>query len=372
MLNWILLGLSVAIMVCGYLWRRKISLRLASLEAQGKASIEAAGDVAATTSTAADVTADAKASDKSAGETAVEVSAKAPIEAPREAAVSESARASGEASGSPEVSAKAPGKPGKLYKRMKTVATMIAVIGAYIFVTRLINIIFHPQDSHTLEFSIWPERVSILGVSLSVTVVYTWFAMAILIIAAVLLRFTVARHFEELPKGAQNMLEAVVEAVAKYTDAQAHGTGEFLCSYILTIIVLMLMSAFLELFRLRPPTADISMTFSLAFMTFILINAYGVKKKGAAGRIKSLASPTPAVFIFRVISEFAIPVSMACRLFGNMLGGMIVIDLLYMALGSNAVGIPSVAGLYFNVFHPMMQTFIFITLTLTFINEAIE
>jgi len=114
------------------------------------------------------------------------------------------------------------------------------------------------------------------------------------------------------------------------------------------------------------------MTFALAFMTFILINVYGVNRKGALGRVKSLASPTPVVFVFRVIAELAIPISMACRLFGNMLGGMIVIDLLYMALGSNAVGIPSVAGLYFNVFHPIMQTFIFVTLTLTFINEAIE
>jgi F-type H+-transporting ATPase subunit a len=134
----------------------------------------------------------------------------------------------------------------------------------------------------------------------------------------------------------------------------------------------MLMCAFLELFRLRPPTADITMTFALAFMTFIFINVYGIRKKGSIGRIKALASPTPVVFIFRVIAEIAIPVSMACRLFGNMLGGMIVIDLLYMALGSGAVAIPSVAGLYFNVFHPMMQTFIFVTLTLTFINEAIE
>ena len=127
-----------------------------------------------------------------------------------------------------------------------------------------------------------------------------------------------------------------------------------------------------ELFRLRPPTADITMTFSLAFMTFLLINIYGIKKKGVFGRIKSLASPTPIVFPFRIVSDLAIPVSMACRLFGNMLGGMIVIDLLYMALGGNAVGIPSVFGLYFNAFHPLIQTYIFVTLTLTFINEAIE
>ena len=90
------------------------------------------------------------------------------------------------------------------------------------------------------------------------------------------------------------------------------------------------------------------------------------------GRIKSLAQPTPVVFPIRVISDCAVPVSMACRLFGNMLGGMIVMDLIYKSLGNGAIGIPSVVGLYFNVFHPLIQAFIFITLTLTFINEATE
>jgi len=260
----------------------------------------------------------------------------------------------------------------KKVKRIRIVATMISVIGVYILITRLIILIFGAEEHHGLEFSLWPERVDVLGINLSVTVVYTWAAMVMLIAGAVILRLTIVRKFEDLPRGAQNVIETIVEVVGKYTNAQAHGTGEFLCSYILTIASLMLTCAFLELFRLRPPTSDITMTFALAFMTFIFINVYGVKRKGTFGRIKSLASPTPVVFIFRVISEIAIPVSMACRLFGNMLGGMIVIDLLYMALGSSAVGIPSVAGLYFNVFHPMMQTFIFITLTLTFINEAIE
>jgi len=295
MLNLILLGASLPVIACGYLWRRKITSKLRAME-----------------------------------------------------------------------------NPGKKDKRTKLLATSLTVIGVYILITRLIVVIFHPSGEHHLEFSLWPERVDVFGVSLSLTIIYTWFAMAILIVAALILRFTVVRRFEELPRGAQNVIETIVEVVGGYTNAQAHGTGEILCSYILTIAALMLTSAFLELFRLRPPTADIMMTFALAFMTFVLINVYGIRRKGTVGRIKSLASPTPVVFIFRVISEFAIPVSMACRLFGNMLGGMIVIDLLYTALGSNAVGIPSVIGLYFNVFHPIMQTFIFVTLTLTFINEAIE
>jgi len=262
--------------------------------------------------------------------------------------------------------------PRKKDKRLKLLATIVILIGAYMFSTRLITLIFGSRDNSGIEFSLWPERVDFFGFSLSKTIIYTWVAMAMLLIIALLLRFAVVRRFKEIPEGAQNALEMVVETVRKYTDDRAHGTGEFLCSYVLSIGSLMVMSAFLELFRLRPPTADITMTFSLAFMTFVLINAYGIKKKGAGGRIKALASPTPVVFIFRVISDFAIPISMACRLFGNMLGGMIVIDLLYMALGNSAVAIPSIVGLYFNVFHPLMQTFIFVTLTLTFINEAIE
>jgi len=260
----------------------------------------------------------------------------------------------------------------KNYKRSRLFAIGLLVIGFFLFTTRLLDVIFGAYPTQELEFSLWPERIDIFGFSLSYTIIFTWIAMAVLITTAIVIRLTVFRNPKDTPGGAQNVVELIVEAVSKYTNAQAHGTGEFLCSYILSIGSLLIMSAFLELFRVRPPTADITMTFSLAFMTFLFINIYGIKKKGIIGRIKSLASPTPLVFPFRLVSDLAIPVSMACRLFGNMLGGMIVIDLLYMALGSNAVGIPSVFGLYFNAFHPLIQTFIFVTLTLTFINEAIE
>jgi len=263
-------------------------------------------------------------------------------------------------------------KTDKPIKRKKLISIILLAIGFFLFTTRLLDIIFGPAPAEELKFSIFAERVTVFGYSLSYTIIYTWVAMAILITGALIIRLTVFRNPKESPSGAQNVVEMIVETVSKYTNAQAHGTGELLCSYILSIGSLLVMSAFLELFRLRPPTADITMTFALALMTFVLINIYGIKRKGIGGRIKSLASPTPLVFPFRIISDLAIPVSMACRLFGNMLGGMIVIDLLYMALGSNAVGIPSVFGLYFNAFHPLIQTFIFVTLTLTFINEAIE
>ena len=258
-------------------------------------------------------------------------------------------------------------------KRQTAFATILIVVGAYLFLTRLIILFFAPESQGlVIEFELWPERVDFHGFSLSYTVIYSWVVMAALVIAAIILRFAVVRRFQVVPSGAQNVIELVVESVRKYIDTQTHRTGELLCSYILSIGVLMLGCAFLELFGLHAPTSDITMTFALAIMTFVLINTYGIKRKGVGGRLRSLASPTPVVFVFRVIADLAIPVSLACRLFGNTLGGMIVMNLIYAALGSGAVGIPSVVGLFFNVFHPMIQAFIFITLTLTFINEAIE
>ena len=370
MVNWILLGVSVLIMAAGYFWLRNIKKKLrpgppqaTSQESQQAMSQESRQDSQADSQPDSPpdspplVSQQDSQQDSPADPQPDSPPLISPPDSPPLVAQTRSP------AGPP---------PAKKLKRLKYLALIVIIIGAYMFLTRSISIIFGPNDRGDFKFSLWPERVDVLGVSLSVTVIYTWAAMALLIVAALIVRLTIVRRFEDVPKGAQNVIELIVESVRKYTDAQAHGTGEVLCSYILSIAALMVASAFLELFRLRPPTADITMTFSLALMTFVLINVYGIKKKGAAGRIKALASPTPVVFIFRVISEIAIPISMACRLFGNMLGGMIVIDLLYMALGSNAVGIPSVIGLYFNVFHPLIQTFIFTTLTLTFINEAIE
>lgn len=176
----------------------------------------------------------------------------------------------------------------------------------------------------------------------------------------------------QTPKGMQNALECAVENIAKYTESKTGKLGENLGAYIFTVAVFLISCAAFELLGVRAPTADITMTFALALITFVLINYYGIKKRGLAGRVKTLASPTPIVFPFRIVSDIAVPVSLACRLFGNMLGGMIVMDLLYLALGNLAVGIPSIIGLYFNVFHPLIQTFIFVTLSLTFIGEATE
>jgi len=70
-------------------------------------------------------------------------------------------------------------------------------------------------------------------------------------------------------------------------------------------------------------------TFGLATISFILIQGTGLRSKGLWGYIKGLFEPFVFMFPLNVISEISTPVSMAFRLFGNILGGMVIMSLLY-------------------------------------------
>lgn len=263
-------------------------------------------------------------------------------------------------------------KPDKRLKSSKRYSMWLIVLGGYIFVTKLVGLIFGPPPSKSIEVSIPVSRVSFLGHDLSSTVILTWGIMAALIILALILRFTVLRNLSDVPTGAQNVLELAMESILKYTKSSAHHVSEIMASYVFTVAVFLCACAVTEMIGFRTPASDITMTGALAIMTFFLINYYGIKVKGIGGRISSMAQPVPVVFPIKIITDCAVPVSLACRLFGNMLGGLVVMDLVYTAMGNYAVGVPSLLGLYFSIFHPLIQAFIFVTLTLNFINEATE
>ena len=76
--------------------------------------------------------------------------------------------------------------------------------------------------------------------------------------------------------------------------------------------------------------------------------------------------------VIPLLTDVAIPISMACRLYGNLLAGMIVMDLIYGAMKYFAVAIPAALSLYFNFFDSAIQAYIFVTLTLSYVSEAIE
>lgn len=230
-----------------------------------------------------------------------------------------------------------------------------------------------------IEFSMFSDRTSIelFGLKLGETTIFTMIIVLIVTMLCLIFRLFVFPKFKDSPKGFQNVIELCVETVEKFCiDAIGKKAGKSLAPYMFAIGIYLIISASFELFGLRAPTSDLVVTFSMGLITFVLLNFFGFKKLGIGGRFKAMGGPMvamrPVMIPLKIISDIAIPISLACRLFGNMLGGMIVMELLKGALGGYAAGIPGIAGLYFNLFHPLIQAYIFITLSLTFIDEAME
>ncbi len=227
-------------------------------------------------------------------------------------------------------------------------------------------------ESRQFTVSISPARMDIFGFSVSSSVVMTWIVIAVFGILAILIRIFAIPRFQETPRGLQLLLETAVGAIDDLTKEKYGRKNDGLSSYFFAMAILFVGSALVELVGFRPPTTDLSMTLSYALITFILVNVFGIYKKGIRGRAQAYIKPNAIIAPFKLISDLAVPISLACRLFGNMLGGMIVVELIYFALGAFSVGVPALLGLYFNAFHPLIQFFIFINLSLTFIGEAVE
>jgi len=111
---------------------------------------------------------------------------------------------------------------------------------------------------------------------------------------------------------------------------------------------------------------------SLFFPVKLSRSGLGLGKNGF-GHIKALFEPMPLLFPINLIGELATPISLGFRLFGNVIGGTIIMGLLYAALPKLLqFGFPSVLHLYFDVFSGALQTFIFVMLSMTFVSGAIE
>lgn len=238
---------------------------------------------------------------------------------------------------------------------------------------------FSGKRSHlAIEFEMFSERVPLFGITVAKTTVIGAGVLVVLIVLMLLFRLLAVPKFTaEASGGLQNAMELIMEALDSFVAAATNPKmAAGLAPYIMSVALYMLGCAFAELFGLRAPTSDLTFTFSLGLCTLALINICGIRENGIGGRLKNLGGPVPwmrpVMIPLKMIGDLAVPVSLACRLFGNMMGGMLVMDLLKGVLGGYAVGLPAFVGIYFNLIHPMLQIYIFITLSLTYINEAME
>lgn len=207
------------------------------------------------------------------------------------------------------------------------------------------------------------------------TIVNMWLVVILLGIFAFVVNGKLKKaKSDEVPSNFLNVVEILVESINNLVGSTMGGQNEKRFGpYIFTLAVFLAVANLLGLVGLTPPTSDYSVTLSLALVTFVLTQFWTFRNGGGVvGYFKSFGDPVPLLAPLNVIGELANPVSLSFRLFGNIMSGGIILTLLYEALGYFAPVIATPLHAYFDVFSGLLQTFIFIMLTMIFIGGADE
>jgi F-type H+-transporting ATPase subunit a len=203
---------------------------------------------------------------------------------------------------------------------------------------------------------------TVFGLPITESVVNTWLVMAVLIILAIVLR----RNLQMYPDKRQNIVEIIVEGLTGLVTSTMGPKNKNFTPFIGTVFLLIAFSNILGIFGLRSPTADFSVTFAYGIVTFFCIHFFALKAKGWS-YIKGFGQPFIFLLPINIIGEVAKPFSLGMRLFGNLLGGSVIMA---MISGAIAIFVPAVASIYFDLFSGFLQSFIFIMLTMVFITIA--
>ena len=182
----------------------------------------------------------------------------------------------------------------------------------------------------------------------------------------------------------QVIAEFLVETATNFVKGNMGERFAAFAPFVAAIMGLSALSSLSSLLGLYPPTSDINIVAGWAILVFVLITYYKLKG-GVVNYLKGFADPIPVFAPFNVISEFATPISMAFRHYGNVLSGTVIATLIAAALQGLSsillgwlpgflgdipflqVGLPAILSLYFDLFSGCLQAFIFAMLTMLYI-----
>ena len=214
----------------------------------------------------------------------------------------------------------------------------------------------------------------------------------------------------------QGFVELIIDFVDEQVRDSFHGTSKLIAPLALTIFCWIFLMNFMDLVPvdLLPvlgeqvginymkvvPTTDLNITFGMSISVFILMIFYSIKIKGIGGFAKEMLFHPfgpwmmPFNFLLKVVEEFAKPISLALRLFGNLYAGeliFILIALFTLGLGAQSIGetlanlasvggivafvVQLILGLAWALFHILiitLQAFIFMMLTIVYLSMAHE
>ena len=215
------------------------------------------------------------------------------------------------------------------------------------------------------------NRVSLFGLKdVNPGLISAFTVTGFLLLAAVLIRLFVIPRFRYTPGRFQLVLEELVglfDGMAKSSSPHRNG---FLGLYIFTAGTYIFVGTLFELLGLQAvttrgqpvtlpaPLSDVNAAIALGCLSYLVILSGGIAGNGAGG-------------VGKTLKEFSLPVSMSFRLFGALLSGLLVTELVYYFIHLSFV-LPVIVGVLFTLLHALIQTYVLTMLTALFYGEVSE
>jgi F-type H+-transporting ATPase subunit a len=198
--------------------------------------------------------------------------------------------------------------------------------------------------------------------------VMTWIVFMLLIVLGI---FT-TRKKSILPRPIQTLGELIVSLLYGLTeDALGKDHSEKYAPLVCALFMFLLASNWLGIIpHLEEPTKDLNTTLGLGLMGFVIAHYAGIKSKGFKAYAKEYFQPIFFMMPLNLIGELAKIVSISFRLFGNIMGGSIII--LVVSYLTYSIVLPPFLYAFFGLFVGTIQAFVFTMLTVVYISVQVK
>ena len=200
------------------------------------------------------------------------------------------------------------------------------------------------------------------------TIIMSWIVMAALILFA----YLATRKISFSPNPFQVIAELIVNAFYGLTkDALNEEMAKKYLPLICSLFMFLLLCNWLGVIPLlHEPTKDLNTPLGLGIMGFCIAHYSGIKAKGFKDYAKEYCEPIFFMIPLNVIGELAKVISISFRLFGNIMGGAIIILVVSHLVYS--LVLPPLLICFFGLFIGTIQAFVFTMLTLVYISVQVK
>ncbi len=215
--------------------------------------------------------------------------------------------------------------------------------------------------------------VDIAGIKIIAPIIYEWATMVFLIIASILLT-------RKMSTRKPSKIQTLIEMLYSFLEGLVvDNVGEEYSNFVPVLGTMFMMLFILDtsgMLGFSEATSNLSVTAGFTIITFCIMHGNAIKKNGVKEYFKGYARPYVPMILLNLMELFILPLSLCLRLFGNMLAAAIVVGLVYSGLNSInwacQLVIPIPVHLFFDAFDGIIQTIIFVMLTVMYMKLQAE